>query len=136
MADNCFQNEKRFEDPHDWKIAGIVCAIHVGLPILASILIWLIVQIQQRCSFETLFKMPLPPVSKGFKFWYEWSLFKNNSRSDRNESKEKLEEYNKKKKEYMDESASHEHIVVLSLVIEASIEASFQGLLNHYIYKI
>ena len=80
--------------------------------------------------------MPLPPVSKGFKFWYEWSLFKNNSKSDRNESKSKLKEYNKNKKKCMDASASHEHIVVLSLVIEASMEASFQGLLNHYLHKI
>ena len=36
------------------------------------------------------------------------------------------EKFEKKKKEAMKKSADHENVVVLSLVIEASIEASFQ----------
>ena len=42
---------------------------------------------------------------------------------DRDRNKEKFEA---EKKEAMKKSADHENVVVLSLVIEASIEASFQ----------
>ena len=45
------------------------------------------------------------------------------SYTDRDSSKESWEI---KKKEAMKKSAEHENVVVLSLVIEASIEASFQ----------
>ena len=45
------------------------------------------------------------------------------SYTDRDSSKESWET---KKKEAMKKSAEHENVVVLSLVIEASIEASFQ----------
>ena len=37
-----------------------------------------------------------------------------------------MESYETKKKEAMKKSSDHENVVVLSLVIEASIEASFQ----------
>ena len=42
---------------------------------------------------------------------------------DRDSNKQKFE---KEKKEAMKKSTDHENVVVLSLVIEASIEASFQ----------
>ena len=45
------------------------------------------------------------------------------SHTDRDSSKESWET---KKKEAMKKGAGHENVVVLSLVIEASIEASFQ----------
>ena len=45
------------------------------------------------------------------------------SHTDRDSDKEN---YEKKKKEAMKKNADHENVVVLSLVIEASIEASFQ----------
>ena len=46
--------------------------------------------------------------------------------TDRNSSQENMESFEAKKKVAMKKSADHENVVVLSLVIEASIEASFQ----------
>ena len=46
--------------------------------------------------------------------------------TDRNSSKENKESFEAKKKKAMKKSADHENVVVLSLVIEAAIEASFQ----------
>ena len=44
----------------------------------------------------------------------------------RNSSEEKKKNFEDKKKEQMKKNADHENVVVLSLVIEAAIEASFQ----------
>ena len=52
-----------------------------------------------------------------------------NSHTDRDSDKEN---YEKKKKEAMKKNADHENVVVLSLVIEASIEASFQESVKKY----
>ena len=51
------------------------------------------------------------------------------SHTDRDSDKEN---YEKKKKEAMKKNADHENVVVLSLVIEASIEASFQESVKKY----
>ena len=37
-ADTCFNDERRFDDPNNWRIAGIVCIIHIGLPAWINIL--------------------------------------------------------------------------------------------------
>ena len=39
-SDECFENEQRFTDNTDWKIAGAVCAAHCIFPILASLILW------------------------------------------------------------------------------------------------
>ena len=46
-----------------------------------------------------------------------------------------MESYETKKKEAMKKSSDHENVVVLSLVIEASIEASFQESVAKYLYQ-
>ena len=46
--------------------------------------------------------------------------------TDRYSSQKNIESFEDKKKVAMKKSADHENVVVLSLVIEASIEASFQ----------
>ena len=77
-ADDCFKDEKRFENPNDWRIAGVVCAVHIGLPILTSFVVWAILLVQDKCSrgiLASLSKLPLPFVTKIFRFWYDWEMF-------------------------------------------------------------
>ena len=45
---------------------------------------------------------------------------------DRNDNKSTLEKYELRKKQLTEKGAKHDYVVVLSLVLEASIEASFQ----------
>ena len=121
-ADNCFKDERRFTNPTNWRIAGVVCAVHIGLPILTAFVIWTILLVQEKCSMDilaSLSKLPLPFVTKIFRFWYDWEMFE--ILTDRNKK-----DFEDRKKEAMKKSADHENVVVLSLVIEASIEASFQ----------
>ena len=74
-ADNCFKDEKRFENPNDWRIAGVVCAVHIGLPIFTAFVVWTILLVQENCSRDILSKLPLPFVTKIFRFWYDWEMF-------------------------------------------------------------
>ena len=77
-ADNCFKDERRFKNPNNWRIAGVVCAVHIGLPILTAFVVWTIVMVQEKCSrdiFASLSKLPLPFVTKIFRFWYDWEMF-------------------------------------------------------------
>ena len=45
---------------------------------------------------------------------------------DRHVNKKTLEKFEKKKEHFSEKGAKHDRVVVLSLVLEASIEASFQ----------
>ena len=44
IGEDCINNQNRFEDSdsHEWMIAGIVSAIHCGLPIVFAVFIWLL----------------------------------------------------------------------------------------------
>ena len=53
-------------------------------------------------------------------------LYKNYAWQDRNKSEETQKQYEEKKKQCMEELEDSENMVVLSLVVESSIESSFQ----------
>ena len=53
-------------------------------------------------------------------------LYKNYAWEDRNKSEETQKQYEEKKKQCMEELEANENMVVLSLVVESSIESSFQ----------
>ena len=55
-----------------------------------------------------------------------FSIDRNSSKKNKLVNKLLKDNFEAKKKEAMKKSADHENVVVLSLVIEASIEASFQ----------
>ena len=79
-ADGCFQAEDRFENPTEWIFAGVVCTIHICLPILAAFLVWAVLLIKEKCrgSLSSIFaKLPLPFVTKTFTFWYDWEMYEN-----------------------------------------------------------
>lgn len=79
-AGDCFEDERRFENRNDWRIAGVVCTIHIGLPILTSLIVWAIFLVQEKCfrnilSSSSISKLPLPFVTKIFRFWYDKDMF-------------------------------------------------------------
>ena len=53
-------------------------------------------------------------------------LYNNYAWEDRNKSEETQKQYEDKKKECMEKLEANENMVVLSLVVESSIESSFQ----------
>lgn len=122
----CFENEQRFTDNIDWRIAGAVCAAHCIIPILASLILWEVIQRGVECCNRSWTKLPIPFVTKFHKFMLEKKLFKNYAWTKRNESKETEKKYEDEKKKCKEDIEAYENVVVLSLVVEASLEASFQ----------
>ena len=55
-----------------------------------------------------------------------YKLYVNCQFIDRHENKKTLEKFEKKKKHFTEKGDTHDKVVVLSLVLESSIEASFQ----------
>lgn len=126
---DCFENGERFDETYDWQIAGIVCALHCAFPILWSFILWEVLKIGKSCvsrGFESLFRLPLPIVSKFNKFMCLWQMYNNFADKNRHVSKETEKDYEKKKEEYQKKLDKIEDIVNLSLILEASLEASFQ----------
>ena len=60
------------------------------------------------------------------KFLLDLELYNNYAWEDRNKSEETQRQYEEKKKECMEKLEANENTVVLSLVVESSIESSFQ----------
>ena len=129
-SDECFVNEQRFTDNTDWRIAGAVCAAHCILPFVASFILWegmhRGLEWSRRCLWRSLFKMPIAFIAKWRKFTLEKKLFENYARADRNQNAETVREYRRDKAKWLNELLYHDNYVILSLVVEASTEASFQ----------
>ena len=125
-SDECFDNEQRFTNNTDWRIAGAVCAAHCILPFLASFILWELIQVGQECGWRSWLKMPIAFIAKARKFTLEKELYEVYARDDRNTNDETQKKYEIEKKKCLDKIEEHENIVVLSLVVESSIEASFQ----------
>ena len=68
-------------------------------------------------------RLPLTIITKLNKFLLDWELYNKYAWQDRNKSEETQKQYEEEKKECMEEL---EAMVVLSLVVESSIESSFQ----------
>ena len=126
MAEDCFDNEERFTDPNDWWIAGTVSSVHCALPILIGFILWGVLQIGQACGLDSLQNLPLPFVTRWFKFRLDGELFRNYAWPDRNKSPESQTEYETNVKQCSENLDVHDQIVNLSLIIESSVEASFQ----------
>ena len=127
-GENCFENEDRFKDILDWWIGGVVSAIHLMIPIVFSFVFWSILE-RNNWSLMSLLKIPLPPITKMYKFYAECELFvaytkkgclntdgkmviNMNNKNQIQKSKEKLRAIG--------------NTVNFSMIIEAAMEASFQ----------
>ena len=125
LADDCFDNEERFTDPNDWWIAGTISSVHCALPILIGFILWGVIQIGQGCGFSFQ-NLPLPFVTRWFKFRLDGELYGHYAWPDRNKSPKCQSEYEGKLKQCTENLNSNDQIVNLSLIIESSVEASFQ----------
>ena len=104
----------------------MVSAVHLALPFLFSFIVWQVLMMGKKCSSAAFFYFPLPPITKLKRFLCDWDLFKNFSNPERNKNEKTKQEYEEKKNECMEEIAKYDRIMVLSLVIESSLESSFQ----------
>ena len=69
---------------------------------------------------------PIPFLTKMYSFICERKLFDVLAWQERNKDKESEVKYEREKKTILDSISSHEHVVNLSLIIESSVESSFQ----------
>ena len=124
LGDNCFNQEQRFEEPENWKIAGIVSLSHCILPILVTIITWVFTTDWKTCNLKTFLKIPLPFVTKIYEFHYMKELFKIFTKS--RQTPMGRENFEDDWKKWNEKIRKQEAFVNLSLLIEASMESSFQ----------
>ena len=108
---------------HCWN-SGIVSLIHCILPFLVTIFTWVLSTDLKNCNFKTLLKIPLPFVAKIYEFHYIKSLYKVFTKSRQNYMGR--EKFDIDWKKWNEKIRKQEAFVNLSLLIEASIESSFQ----------
>mgnify|MGYP001432535592 CR=1 FL=1 len=95
LGENCFENEHRFrESPSEWNLGGVISAVHYVLPFLMSFLIWIIYELGHTCETREIFNLPLPPLTKFYRFLCDIKLYKNYA--DRNVKSEEEFEADKK----------------------------------------
>ena len=123
---SCFENERRFEDTNDWVIAGTVSSLHCVLPFVFSFIIGAILIRHAGCALVSVFKFPIPFLTKMYSFICERKLYKILAWKERNKDKESGAQFESEKKTILDRISAHDHIVNLSLIIESSVESSFQ----------
>ena len=70
--------------------------------------------------------LPLPFVARWFKFRLDGKLFANYAWPDRNKCQESQTKYETNVKKCSENLDDHDQVVNLSLIIESSVEASFQ----------
>ena len=121
---DCYEKEERFSQPNEWYVAGVVSAVHVGLSIVIALIIGVAINFRRECGTACITNLPIPIITKFNRFLWDLARHRNFAWRESNTETEKT--YQDKKKQIDDEISSYEHIVNLSLIIEASIEASFQ----------
>ena len=129
IGKKCFENQERFDDPFDWKIAGTVCALHSAFPIIFSFILWEILKIGKNCvsrGLKSIFRLPLPIVAKFNKFLCLRQMYNNFADKNRYEDQDTEREFEERKEKFQKKLDKIEDIVNLSLILEASLEASFQ----------
>ena len=113
----CFHNEGRFTDSYayEWTYAGIVCAVHIGLPLLISLFIWVLMEMG-NFSIKSFRRLPIPMIAKVYSTFYDWKFY--NTKTGMGNEEEK--------KRWLKKIEDHKDLVNLSLITESGGEASFQ----------
>ena len=114
----CFENEKRFNDPEEWHLAGIVAMIHCVAPIGFALFVFLVSLFHLKDNIR--YMIPLSFITKLYRACIEWKFFAIFTKKD-NEK-----EYSEQKGYWLEILELHEKVVTLSMTIEASLEACFQ----------
>ena len=108
----CYSDNKcRFEDPQQWRTMMYVSLGHCIAPILTSCLVYIIVEMGH---LHKVYKMPNPCITKFYRMLLEFKLFKMLG-------KEEFIDGN-----HRDKMEANENSVVMSMIIEAVVESSFQ----------
>jgi len=123
---DCYEKEERFSENNEWFVAGVVSWVHVGLSVVIALIIWLAVDLGRECGMPSITNLPIPIITKFKRFLWDITLYKHFAWTERNKNEETEKKYQARKKQIDDEISAYENVVNLSLIIEASIEASFQ----------
>ena len=100
--------------------------VHVGLSVVVALIIWVALDLGRECGMPSITHLPIPLITKFKRFLLDITLYKHFAWTERNKNEETEKTYQAKKKHINDAISSYENVVNLSLIIEASIEASFQ----------
>ena len=125
-AQTCVENEERFSEPHEWFTVGVVSGVHVGLSVIIALIIWCSIEVGRKFESFSIVNLPIPIITKFHKFICDMHLYRNENKRAKIEEKD----YHAEKKKIVDKISAYEHIVNLSLIIEASVESSFQFFLQ------
>ena len=121
---DCYLLGDRFQDyPDEWLNVGLVSSVHCVLPILYSIVIWIILEIH-HLQLKSFLRLPLPLVAWIYKTYCDWKLYNFLIMKDTSEHTDRRRKEGQKK--WKEESEKHDNIVNLASVIEAGTESSFQ----------
>ena len=109
-------------DPND-KAAKIATLVHIFLPLAFSFLVFLALLFVKLFQFNCylFFKIPLPPFTKVNKAIIECKSFVNNKRKEE-------ADYDSTNTKLIQELEDQKNITTISMIIEASMESSFQFL--------
>ena len=114
----CLDIGKRFNMRDEWYLAGVVSLFHCFGQIVFALIVFLSLCLATYSKCE-IFKLPIPIVTKLHKTIIEWKLF---SIFSKREDKEYLDQ----KEKFQNILKDVEQIIILSMVIEASLESCFQ----------
>ena len=127
IAQDCFENNDRFrKKPDEWFTVGVVSGLHVGISIVIGLILWFFVEFTREYEAYFIVNLPIPIFTRLYKFICDIHLYKN----EHNRKNIKEKEYQDKKKRIGDKISAYENVVNLSLIIESSVEASFQFFLQ------
>ena len=113
----CFHNEGRFTDSYayEWTYAGIVCAVHIGLPLVISLFIWVLMEMG-NFGIKSFRRLPIPMIAKVNSTYYDWKFYNTKTGMGNEEEKNR----------WLKKIEDHKDLVNLSLITESGGEASFQ----------
>ena len=101
----------RFEEPQQWRTMMYVSLAHCIAPILTSIAVFIIVEME---DLYKVFKMPNPCITKCHRMVLEFKVFEMLGKDEFIDGK------------HLDKMEANENCVVMSMIIEAVVESSFQ----------
>ena len=116
---SCFHNEERFTHlyAYEWLYAGIVAAVHIGLPFAISLFIWVLMEMG-HFGLKSFLRLPIPMVAKVYSTFCDWKLYNTKTGTGIENEEEK--------KKWLKKIEDHKDLVNLSLITESGGEASFQ----------
>ena len=117
----CEEFKGKFNDSNIYYEAGVVTLSHIVSPFAFSVAIFVVLCCTKVFEFNwsLSLKFPIPPLTKLSKCINECKHYINNTRKD-------SETFEEEKKILMQEMETQEMPTNLSMIIEASLESSFQ----------